>query len=357
VIAEQITKLCEGKPELDGKGILAELKAASKDAPGAVPSLSTLYRFLRAKGLDQRQKMPHKDHRAYAFDLAGDCWQGDVMFGPSLPEKDGRRSKTFLLAILDDATRLVCHAQFYFEQHLSSLKDCLKQAFLKRGIPRRLYFDNGKIFRSRMLLQLCARLGIHLIHTRPYRPQGRAKLERWFGTVRRGFLARIDLDKVESLDALNRLFHAWIEGEYHVTAHSSLEGQTPLDRWLALSEGIRPVPRDIDLDRLFLEEVRRRVKKDGTFSLLGKVFEAGPAVIGVRILIRYTPFDLRRVLFVDQQGVEKAAFPVDLRGNRFVKRRSESDSGTAPKKAAPELRAVEDLARKIEEERKNHEQQ
>ena len=164
-VAETIESLAASRPELDGKALLAELRAAEPDR--LVPSLSTLYRFLRARGLDQRRAPARRDHRAYAFDLAGDCWQGDIMFGPSLPTAQGRRARTYLFAIIDDATRLVAHAQFYFEQHLRSLKDCLKQALLKRGVPRRLYFDNGKVFRSRLLLLVAARLGIHLLHTRP----------------------------------------------------------------------------------------------------------------------------------------------------------------------------------------------
>src|SRR5690606_36304126 len=82
-VAEAIVDLAEGRPELDGPGLLAELR--TKVDAAALPSLSTLYRFLRARGLDQRRAPARKDHRAFAFDLAGDCWQGDVMYGPSIP--------------------------------------------------------------------------------------------------------------------------------------------------------------------------------------------------------------------------------------------------------------------------------
>ena len=130
-------------------------------------------------------------------------------------------------------------AEFYFEQALRSLKDCMKQALLKRGVPTRFYVDNGRIFRSRPLLVVAARLGILLLHTRPYRPQGRAKLERWFGHVRRSFLSQLEVNRIEDLGALNRLLFAWIEGHYHQRPHRGLDGETPLDRWMRLSEGIR----------------------------------------------------------------------------------------------------------------------
>lgn len=342
-VAEALESLATERPGLDGRALLAELRTSHPDRP--LPSLSTLYRFLRARGLDQRRAPARRDHRAFAFDLAGDCWQGDIMYGPSLPTPQGRRARTYLFAIIDDATRLVAHAQFYFDQHLRSLKDCLKQALLKRGVPRRLYFDNGKVFRSRLLLLVAARLGLHLLHTRPYQPQGRAKLERWFGTVRRGFLRRIDLDRLDGIDALNRLLFAWVEGEYHLTAHRGLDGDKPLDRWVRLSQGIRPLPRDIDLDELFLDQTSRRVAKDGTFALDGKTFEAGPAFIGLRIDVRYDPFDLRRVFVLSPQGDRTQAFPVDLAGNRRVRRISGPDG--APPAASP-LRSLEALADRID---------
>ncbi len=264
------------------------------------------------------------------------------MYGPALPAKDGRRRKTYLIAILDDATRVIPHAQFYFEQHLRSLKDCLKQSMLKRGVPRRFYFDNGQIFRSRLLLAVCARMGIQLIHTRPYQPQGRAKLERWFLTVRRGFLTRIDANRL-SIDELNRLLFAWIEGEYHQRPHRGIDGETPLDRWLRLSDGIRPLPREVDLDLLFMDEVTRRVAKDGTLTLDGRRFEAGPRLIGRKVKVRFDRYDLRAVLVLTDSGEPVRAMPVDLRANRYV-RRLPADQEATPKQPKPELRSLDQLA-------------
>lgn len=352
--AERIELLARSRPDLDARGILAELRCGVQegdrplDRLGAVsqvepklPSLSSLYRFLRARGLDQRRATRHQDHRAYAFDLAGDCWQADVMYGPRLSTPQGVRRQSYLIAVLDDATRLVAHAQFYLEQHLRSLRDCLKQALLKRGVPRRLYLDNGKIFRSRLLLGICARLGMELIHSRPYRPQGRAKLERFFGTLRRGFLARLDIDAIEDLDALNRLLFAWVEGDYHVTPHRGIQGETPLDRWVRLSGGLRPLPREVNLDELFFDQATRRVAKDGTFSLDGRIFEAGPALIGRRINVRFDPFDLRRVLVVAENQQIEPVFPVDLQANRRVRRNPPPQPQDTPPVA---LRALKDLA-------------
>lgn len=343
--AALIEDIIEGS-NLDGPNLLKEL-GARVDPGTRVPSLSSLYRFVHARGLELGQKLKRLDHRRYAFDLAGECWQGDVMYGPHLPGKDGKRKRTYLIALLDDATRLVPHAEFYFEQHLRALKDCLKQAFLKRGLPQRLYFDNGKIFRSRMILGLVARLGIHLTHSRPYRPQGRAKNERFFGTVRRQFLSRFDERSGRSLEELNRLFFAWLEGDYHVRGHRGLEGQSPLDRWIELCEGIRPLPQDVDLKELFYESTTRRVAKDGTFTLKGSVFEAKPEWIGLRIEVRYDPYDLRRVVIASEHQAAQYAYPVDVRANRKVQRQK-------PKKRPPDipLRSLEAEAQDFYDQKK-----
>jgi len=347
LVAEEIEKLVDGHPELDGPGLLKELRTQVEEAK--LPSISTLYRFLRARGLDQRQAPARRDHRAYAFDLAGDCWQSDVMYGPSLATREGRRRRVYLIAVMDDATRLVPHAQFYFEQHLRSLKHCLKQALMKRGVPHRFYVDNGKIFRSRMILQVGARLGIHILHSKPYRPQGRAKIERWFRRVRIAFLKRLDLDRIEDIDSLNRLFLAWVEGEYHQTKHRGLEGETPLDCWVRLSEGIRPLPADVDLDALFLEVTRRRVAKDGTLKLRSRRFEAGPMFIGQRVSVHFDPFDLRRIQITGADDQPHPAFPVDLHGNCFI-RRQEPEPKKSKSSNPPPLKSLESLAQEMDPE-------
>lgn len=341
-LSEKIQVLAEDHPELDGPGILAELKAAGIEPP----SLSTLYRFLRAHGLNNRNAPARQDHRAFAFDFAGDCWQADILYAPALPQPDGTCRKTYLFAVLDDATRLICHAQFYYQQHFRNFKDCIKQALQKRGCPRLLYVDQGKIFHSRMLLHMAAALGMRVIHGRPYTPQGRAKIERWFGTVRRTFLARIDLKRIQDLKHLNRLLGAWIEEEYHARPHRGIDNETPLDRWIRLSENLRTIPPEVDLDLLFQDKATRRVGKDGTLSLQGKRFEAGVEFIGQKVMVKYDPFDLRRVTIENELGRTALAFPVDLSANRRVKRRRIQPE--QPRRPSKPLRALDKLEQDLQ---------
>jgi len=341
-LGEEIILLANEHPELDGPGILGEL-AARNHRP---PSLSTLYRFLRAHRLNNRNTPARKDHRAFAFDFAGDCWQADIMYGPALGQTDGSRRKTYLFAVLDDATRLICHAQFYYQQHSLSLKNCLKQALRKRGCPRIFYFDQGKVFRGRALQRLGAALGISIINGAPYTPQGRAKLERWFGTVRKVFLARIEINSIRNIDHLNRLLWAWIEQKYHITPHRGIGNEAPVDRWMRLSENIRTLPSDIDLDYLFMESATRRVTKDGTLSLLGKRFEAGVDFIGQKVTVHFDPFDLRMIIVEDERKKTKQAFPVDLSANRRVKRKKTPPAPSV--QPTRPLQAMEKLAQDMQ---------
>ncbi|MFN0302699.1 MAG: integrase core domain-containing protein [Burkholderiales bacterium] len=164
-----------------------------------------------------------------------------------------------------------------------------KQALLRRGIPQRLYLDNGANYRSQHLALVCAKLGVALIHARPYQPQGKGKMERWFGTVRSQLLSRLTDADTESLETLNRRLWAWVEGDYHRAPHRGLEEHTPLDRWAMSADSVRLADRNLDLDALFLFEAKRRVQRDRTVSLNGALFEADAALVGQTVTLRFDP--------------------------------------------------------------------
>jgi transposase InsO family protein len=132
---------------------------------------------------------------------------------------EGRKRKAYLIAFLDDATRVIPHAAFAQSENTAAFLSVMQQAVLRRGLPKRLYVDNGAAYRSHHLSLVCAKLGITLIHTRPYQPQAKGKQERWFRTVRLQLLPALVEDDLKSLDALNRKLWAWVEGEYHMSPH------------------------------------------------------------------------------------------------------------------------------------------
>ena len=197
--------------------------------------------------------------------------------------------QALLHAILDDASRLIPHAEFYPSQGLDACLDCLRQAVAARGVPVRLYMDNAKIYRSPQLARIAASIGMLIVHTPPYQPQGRGKIERFFRSCREQLLNNLDHKQTLSLDQLNQRLWAWVD-LYHSTQHSSLT-TTPLLRWQRDIEHIRPLPPSTDFRRLFFHRLDRLVSRDCTFLLQNRFYEAPPHLAGERIEARFDPLD------------------------------------------------------------------
>jgi putative transposase len=262
-LASLIERLKRENPHRTGTTLLRELALSSgKEEPPL--SSSTLYRFLKQRGLSERQLLAPQARKKFEAELANQIWQADMLFGPWVQRPGGGRMQVFLHATLDDASRLIPHAQFYTSQGLDAALDCLRQAMAARGVPIRLYIDNAKIYRSPQLARIAASLGTLIIHSRPYQPEGRGKIERCFRTVREQFLANLDPKRLLSLDQLNERLQAWIENAYHRSEHSAL-GTTPLLRWQRDIEQVRQLPPAADLRRLFFHRLDRLVRRDSTF--------------------------------------------------------------------------------------------
>ena len=172
-----------------------------------------------------------------------------------------------------------------------------------------------------------------MIHAKPFQPQGKGKIERFFRTCRAQLISQLTGDDTQSLESINRRLGAWLEGEYHHCPHRGLDGQTPLERWAQVAESLRYPDQHLDLEDLFLFETTRKVNKDRTVSLHGKLFEVDPILIGERITLRFNPANTTAPVQVVHQGrVIEMARPVDLYANCFVKRHRRTgviDSDTA----------------------------
>lgn len=308
-------------PKATGTALYEELAQAR--LLGHPPcSLSTVQRFLRTVEIPHS---PGPERRRFVFAHANDCWQTDVCVGPHLMNSHaGRKHGTYLLAVLDDASRLCVHAAFVPEADSAAFEHVLQTALQKRGIPQRLYLDNAKIFRSLQLQAVCARLGIVLCHSQPYQPEGRGKIERFFRTVREQCFSRLGADDLVSLDALNRRFAEYVEQVYNSRPHGSLEGKSPMERFLADQEHLRFLPEQ-RVGQAFLHEVERRVAKDATVSLLGAVFELPQVFVGqkVRLLFHAGGLEQAWVLRPDGSTVPvRQVRPVD---NARIPRSKRSD--------------------------------
>ncbi|MBO8129868.1 MAG: DDE-type integrase/transposase/recombinase [Peptococcaceae bacterium] len=253
-----------------------------------LPSLSTVQRFIR----QNRNSLvePEIERRRYECEFANDCWQSDVCVGPYLL-LNGKKKKTYLIAFLDDARRLIVHSQFFFEENYQALEETFRQALLKRGIPKKLFVDNGKIYQSRQLRLICARLGIALSFTRPYSPASKGKIERYFRTWRQQFLTPLQSEQITSLQQLNQLNTAYAENTYNHRPHSALGELTPMQRFLQDKDKLQFLS-PAQIEAAFLHQVKRRVTKDATVSIERVVFEVPQIYCGQQVDILFQPRDL-----------------------------------------------------------------
>jgi putative transposase len=338
-VADRLLSIKECNPALTVKQVVAEARKHD-EVPQDLPlPPSTVHRLLQRHGLmDKRNSNTPKDRRHFAFAKAGQLWMSDVMHGPAVFVDGRRKRKTYLIAFLDDATRVIPFAAFALAENVSAFLPVFKQALMRRGIPERLFVDNGAAYRSKHLALVCAKIGTTLIHARPFDAAAKGKQERWFRTVRMQLLPILGDEDLKSLEALNRRLWAWVETEYHLAPHRGLEGQCPFDRWAQVADDVRHVGHRLDLDELFLFEQKRRVRNDRTVSLNGTLYELEAHLIGATVVLRYDPLAPKgRPIQVWLNGKrQKDATLVDAYQNCFVRRtphdrdRLESDPAPTP---------------------------
>jgi putative transposase len=341
-VAEALLRLKEEQPHLSIPQLIRRVQDHGTVGAGQVLPPSTVHRLLTRAGLMRKaaDEPNAQDRRRFAFEHAGQMWMSDVMHGPSVAVPGRGRRKTYLIAFLDDATRVVPYCAFALSEGTAAFLPVFQQALLRRGLPQRLFVDNGANYRSQQLALVCARLGVALIHARPYQPAGKGKIERFFRTVRAALIGPLSTTDTDSLEALNRRLWAWVEAEYHHSPHRGLDGQTPLDRWAMSAQHVRLPKADLDLDALFLFEAKRRVHNDRTVSLNGTLFEVDAALVGHTVTLRYDPsVAAARGIEVwhDHRFIGRATV-LDAYANCFVRRNRPTQS-IDPATAAPPPRA------------------
>jgi putative transposase len=218
----------------------------------------------------------------------------DVMHGPSVVVGERVKRKTYLIAFIDDATRVIPHAAFALSENTQTFLPVLKLAIEKRGLPQRLYVDNGANYRSRHLALVCAKLGIALIHARPYRPQGKGKIERWFKSVR-AQAAHAPHERGHRQPGGAQPAPGGLDrGRVSPQPHRGLDGVTPLEQWARPATTCASRSRAWTWPMLFLFEAERKVQKDRTVSLNGVVYEVDAALVGEKVTLRFDPWRTAR---------------------------------------------------------------
>lgn len=281
---EEAAALRREAPERTG-ALIAQILA--RRYPAGAPSARTVTRHLARQGLTRERLLgPERAFGRFEATAPNQMWTADVLHGPAV---EGRRA--LLFGILDDHSRFVVGARFSHAETSLGLEGVLRAAFQSRGLPGRLYVDNGAPFAAAALERACAVLGIRLIHSAPGRPQGRGKVERLFRTIREGFLVEAARRALVSLAELDRLLAAWLAQVYHRRVHTETK-MSPAARYREVA------PRYAEPEALreaFLWRLERTVAKTATVSLLGNVYEVDGALVGRRIELLYDPFDLTRI--------------------------------------------------------------
>ena len=259
---------------------------------------STLQDHLSAAGLSAKQiRMTQKVGLASRrFQKTHRCqmYQGDIKYGPYLPiGENGKKVPTYLSVIIDDATRYVVAAKFYNNMTSEIIEDSLRNAVMSYGLPDAIYFDNGKQYRNKWIKDICAKLGIRLIFTKPFSPEAKGKVEAFNRTIG-SFFAEAAIEQPKTLADLNHLLDIWLSEHYHKKPHSSLNGRSPEVMFKSDSRPLK-FPSAETLKNVFLHNEVRNVDKTGCFKLRGKNYEAGMEYIGKKVEIRYDPHFLDEV--------------------------------------------------------------
>lgn len=328
--------------------LITMMESSGFIAKGSI-SRASVHRFLKQLKLSKRilPSVNTIEHRSFVAAHAGELWQGDVLHGPSIQTKDGMR-KTYLVSLMDDASRLIAHSVFCFGETALDIEGVLKQAVLKRGRPYKLMVDNGAAYKSGTLQAICARLEIRLIYCRPHSPEGKGKLERFHRTFREQFLNELSLSKIANIDELNTRLWAWIESVYHTRPHAGLknldnnEHNTPIARWRQDLNHVRPLTTAIAerLDDIFCHYIVRTVRKDGTISWEGKDFEVHHNLVGEKVTIVVNPH-IHTILRIESAFGDNLgpAHPIDRLKNTHRKRQRphHQDNTSVPKNSMVEM--------------------
>lgn len=241
-----------------------------------------------------------------------------------LLNENGEWVKPVLVSFIDDRSRLICHAQWYWRETAQNFIHGLCQAILKRGVPRALMTDNGSPMVAAETRQGLERLSILHKTTLPYSPQQNGKQESFWGQVEGRLMAMLEGENELTLKLLNEATIAWVEVDYHRRVHSEI-GQTPLDRFLAGPDVARPSPSPEELQMAFTVETTRSLRRsDCTISLEGRRYEIPSSFRHLRrISVRYAHWNLSSVLHVNREcgDIIGRLYPQDLEKNSSGARR------------------------------------
>lgn len=279
-------------------------------------SESTVSRYI-SRYREKQKYTDAKDMRRYERPHINEIWCGDTCAGPYFTDADGRKHKIYVIALIDDASRFIVGAEVFLNDNFVNLMQVLRSAVAKYGRPSMLNFDNGSSFKNKQMELLAARIGTCINYCQPYTPTSKAKIERWFRTLRDHWMSMLHMKDYNLLSQIQDELNIYV-AKYNTTPHSSLDGKTPQDRFFEESDLIKRIPAE-KLDRDFLLEIERRVSADCVISIDCTEYEVDCRFAKQRITLRYSP-DFSRVYVVDPAGTLTPIRFLNKHENASVKR-------------------------------------
>ena len=284
-------------------------------------SKDTILRFLRNNNLKASQTV-NIERRMFEMEHVNDCWQSDTSFGPYITV-DNKKYRTKLIMFIDDKSRMITGFDFFLNDTAINMQSVFKIAIKTYGKPKRLFVDNGSSYDNKQLSLICARLGIELIHAKPYSPESKAKIERSFRTIKDGWMRCTNWNEFTSLEDVKKSLQIFIYNEYLNKVHSSTN-ETPNVRWHNEYANVTFLDNTF-IDESFLHKVERKVRNDKTIKIENQYYEIPFKYVGKTIEIRYDPLSLKEVyIFENNQKLETCQI-VDKIANSKIKRKNNID--------------------------------
>ncbi len=288
-VADLIVRAKKEKPRRSIRRIIRMLERA-RVVPRGVLRHSSVHRLLAEHGVSHRPpRGPSAERRSFIFEFTGELWVGDALHGPKVLLPDGTLHKSYLLSQVDCATRYLLHSYFSLSEGDAEQEKGFKQALLKHGRPRAYYVDRGSAYVANSLRVICAELAIQLLHTGPRDPEAKGVIERWHRSLRDELFDELGPGPFP-IGELNSKLWAWLGSEYHDRIHDTTK-RAPREHLLSQTEHLRPIPRGVNLDELFLHRCSRLVRKDGTVRMDGRLLEVRSELCGQTVELRFDPTD------------------------------------------------------------------
>lgn len=295
---EQINYLKHEYPRIPATLIHHKLIANGTIIKGEI-SLSTVNRYINQLNLTNKYT-PNKDMHRYERPHINEVWCGDSSVGPYLLV-DGKKKKVWIIAFIDDASRMITGIDLFFHDNFVNVMSVIKSGVSKFGKPKILNLDNGSSYKNKQISLLAARIGTSLSYNPPYTPIGKAKIERWFKTLKQQWMSQLNMTDFKNLDELRISLFNYVK-VYNTKVHSSLNGSSPVDRFYKESPLIKRLSKE-QIASGFLLEIERRVSIDNVVVINNVEYEVDYRYSKQRILLRYSP-DMNDIFIVDKHTGE-----------------------------------------------------